>query len=145
MLKDNHYTRRLSIHKNFPKALLVEIMRPFLYHKYMYKYGIHGLEKTELHKRIINVKLKKFYNYNKLFGRIRYNTNCLTTPISNAISTTFNTQHIKFHEIKIRLGDTDFREHGYHSTLIIDHPLPFYEPSDTDTEPDSDIDFDMNM
>ena len=30
MLKENYYTRKLEIHNDFPKTLLVDIFRPFL-------------------------------------------------------------------------------------------------------------------
>jgi predicted metallopeptidase len=69
MLKDNFYTKKLTIHANFPKELLVEIFRPFLYYYYIVNYDIQGTHKINKYKTILYLKLKKFYQYNKAFGR----------------------------------------------------------------------------
>jgi len=69
MIKENPYTRKLTIHKEFPKEQLVEIFRPFLYYSYIVNYDIRGTHKVSQYKRILYYKLKKFYEYNKGFGR----------------------------------------------------------------------------
>ena len=69
MLKDNFYTKKLTIHTNFSKELLVEIFRPFLYYYYIVNYDIQGTHKINKFKTILYLKLKKFYQYNKAFGR----------------------------------------------------------------------------
>ena len=70
MLKDNSYTKKLTIHAKFPKELLVEIFRPFLYYYYIVNYDIQGTHKINKFKTILYLKLKKFYQHNKAFGRM---------------------------------------------------------------------------
>jgi len=69
MLSTNFFTKKLTIHKEFPKEQLVEIFRPFLYYYYIVNYDIRGTHKLSKYKRILHYKLKKFYEYNKAFGR----------------------------------------------------------------------------
>ena len=70
MLEDNKYTRKLLIHNNFPKKILVDIFRPFLFHYYMIHYYIKNTSKIYFSKILLHIKLKKFYEYNPLFGRV---------------------------------------------------------------------------
>ena len=99
MLKENVFTRKLIIHKDFSKKLLVDIMKPFLYYKYIADYGITGLVKTDLYKKILYYKLRKFYEYNRKFGKIIY-TNI---GLGNSIRQTFifDTDHITFESISL--------------------------------------------
>lgn len=69
MLSENFFTKKLTIHKKFPKEQLVEIFRPFLYYYYIVNYDIRGTHKLIQYKKILHYKLKKFYEYNKAFGR----------------------------------------------------------------------------
>jgi len=46
MLRHNEYTKKLSIHQNFPKKLLVDIFRPFLFHDYIIHYYIKRTSKV---------------------------------------------------------------------------------------------------
>ena len=69
MIKTHIYTKKLSIHKDFPKELLVEIFRPFLYYYYIINYDIKGTHKISKYRKILYLKLKQFYEYNKTFGR----------------------------------------------------------------------------
>ena len=69
MIKSNPYTKKLTIHKQFPKEQLVEIFRPFLYYNYIVNYDIRGTHKLAQYKKILYHKLKRFYEYNKAFGR----------------------------------------------------------------------------
>ena len=69
MLSANPFTKKLTIHKEFPKEQLVEIFRPFLYYSYIVNYDIRGMHKLAQWKSILHHKLRKFYEYNKGFGR----------------------------------------------------------------------------
>jgi hypothetical protein len=69
MLKSNKYTVNLTINERFPKNVLVDIFRPFLFHYYIVHYYIKNTSKMYNSKRILDIKLKKFYEYNPLFGR----------------------------------------------------------------------------
>ena len=69
MLRSNRYTKRYLIHKDFPKDILVEIFRPFLFYYYIINYDLKNTSKFYNYEQILYIKLKKFYEYNKEFGR----------------------------------------------------------------------------
>ena len=113
MLEKNKYTKNLIIDLMFPKDLLVEIFRPFLFHYFMSKYYIKGTTKIYNSKIILDHKLKKFVEYNRTFGRKLYKGN--GTFI-------YDTKHISFYDIPINLS------------------LGNNMDCDTDTDTDTDID-----
>jgi len=101
MLRHNQYTRKLTIHKNFPKDLLVDIFRPFLFHDYISNYYIKGTSKVYNSRHILGVKLKKFYEFNPAFGReiikiIKRNRKIIRQEH------VINTKHISFYNINIK-------------------------------------------
>jgi hypothetical protein len=69
MIKTNPYTKKLLIHNDFPKEELVEIFRPFLYYYFIVNYDIRGIHKISKYRKVLYLKMKKFYEYNKSFGR----------------------------------------------------------------------------
>jgi hypothetical protein len=100
MIKNNIYTRKLLIHEEFPKELLVNIFRPFLFCNYMSNYYIKGARKVSKLKKMLNYKLKKFYEYNTSFGRKVVKL----TKINNKIidnESGFNTNHMSFYKISV--------------------------------------------
>uniref|UniRef100_A0A6C0I8N7 Uncharacterized protein n=1 Tax=viral metagenome TaxID=1070528 RepID=A0A6C0I8N7_9ZZZZ len=118
MLKSNHYTRKLFIHNEFPKKTLVDIFKPFLYYYYIINYDIQGTERITKYKNILYLKLKKFYEYNKLFGRKKMhatprssngNSNSISFKISQRdwVPFSFNSNHISFYNILINEATTD--------------------------------------
>jgi hypothetical protein len=123
MLKSNHYSKHLSIDKDFPKELLVEIFRPFLYFYYIVNYGISETEKNYKYKIILNLKLRKFYEHNKLFGRKKIITQTFFKKIKNEVS--FNTSHIKFNEIDISSNSLI----DSITTLFLNSDFPRYLPN----------------
>jgi hypothetical protein len=114
MLNSNFYSKKLDIHVDFPKDLLLEIFKPFLYYYFIVNYDIQGTHRTSVFKRILYIKLKKFYKYNTTFGRKilhskpklfdNFNLTKKWQPFS------FITHHISFHNIKVYDTDTDFVE-----------------------------------
>jgi hypothetical protein len=102
MLKNNKYTKLLHIDEDFPKDKLVEIFRPFLYYYYIYNFDIKGSSKIHSYKLILYQKLKKFYQFNKLFGRknIALNTNFY---FKQQTTSKFNTNHIGFYDIPVKI------------------------------------------
>jgi hypothetical protein len=104
MLHSNVYTKKLSIHSDFPKDILVGIFRPFLYYYYTINYDIKGTNKISNFKIILNKKLKKFYEYNKAFGRkfIKLIMNSEKRVIKKEYL--FNTKHLPFNKINISDG-----------------------------------------
>jgi hypothetical protein len=105
MLKNNKYTKLLKIDDEFPKDKLVEIFRPFLYYYFIYNYDIKGTYKIYSFKTFLNQKLKKFYEYNKSFGR---KTITVTRSFNNKSKTSyvFNSKHIGFYQIPVTIIDT---------------------------------------
>jgi hypothetical protein len=73
-----------TIDKDFPKAVLVEIMRPYLYLFYITNYHIRGVKKIYNAKQKLKEHLKIFYKFNPQFGR-KY--------IINSKKKVFNTKH----------------------------------------------------
>ena len=100
MISNNEYTKKLNIHTNFPKDMLVDIFRPFLFYHYIANFFIKGTSKIYNVKQILNIKLKKFYEYNKIFGRqiiklIKKNNKIVKHEYI------INTKHISFYDIHI--------------------------------------------
>jgi hypothetical protein len=121
MLMSNVYTKNYKIHKDFPKDILVDIFRPFLFYYYIVHYDIKGTNKVVNYACSLAIKLKKFYLYNTSFGRRYIKT---TTRFNKIIKQEykFNTNHIDFNKINCCL---------YTETQINDE-------SDYDSDYDSD-------
>ena len=70
----------------------------FLFYYYIHNYDIKGTSKIYNYKQILYFKLRKFYEYNKVFGRriIKITRNSNKTVKKEY---TFNTNHISFHKI----------------------------------------------
>jgi hypothetical protein len=102
MLRSNKYTVNFLIHENFPKSLLVDIFRPFLFHYYIVNYYIKNTTKIYNSKKILYLKLKKFYEYNPLFGREFIKTKKKDDKIVR--HRYINKNYISFHDINIDLS-----------------------------------------
>jgi len=119
MLAANYYTRKLIIHQEFPIKTLIEIFKPFLYYFYIINYDIQGTQRIDSYKEILYIKLKKFYEYNKAFGRKMCNStikNKLLKRLNLPLipQTYFSTEHISFHNIIIQYSDmTDTHVSNY--------------------------------
>ena len=134
MLKNNKYSKLLEIDKEFPKDKLVEIFRPFLYYYYIFNYDIKGTSKIYNYKLILNKKLKKFYYYNKLFGRKTISVNKDFNNKTKTIS--FNTNHIgfyKIHEPNIQPPDSDFLflNRNARINILLENRIFIYNPTNT--------------
>ena len=95
MIQNNCYTNKLLIHDEFPKDVLVNIFRPYLFYYYIVHFSIKGTEKIYKYKNKLNDKLRKFYEYNSLFGRKM----CIGRRkkiIKSSFKIKFNTDHIHF-------------------------------------------------
>lgn len=135
MLRDNFYTRKLCIHKDFPKELLASIMRPFLYYKYMYKYGITGLDKTRIYRDTLFSKLKKFYEFNPSFGRKIYQYSISSGK--KIWTNSFNSKHISFYLIPVSLS-LSLSPSTSPLTPPRQHALLSFEYNSYDSEEDND-------
>jgi hypothetical protein len=101
LLSSNFYTNKLTIHKDFPKDLLVNIFRPYLFYYYLIHYSIKGTEKIQLYKNQLHIKLRKFYEYNTLFGR-KFCLGIRRKKLNKKpFSFKFNSDHINFYNVMI--------------------------------------------
>jgi|694.fasta_scaffold75413_2 hypothetical protein len=100
MLKHNYHTNKLIIHEDFPKDMLVDIFRPYLFYHYIIHYSIKGTEKIFKYKNQLHIKLRKFYEYNNLFGRKIY-TGSRRKFKKTPLTFRFITDHINFYNISI--------------------------------------------
>ena len=83
------------------KALIPdEIFRPFLLHYYNIHYTRKGEHYKNACSREFNIKLKKFYKFNPLFGR-KFVTGRRSGTNKANMSCIFNTDCIRFHNICI--------------------------------------------
>ena len=133
MLKYNDYTNKLIIHKEFPKDLLVDIFRPFLFYYYISNYYIKTTSKYYNSINLLYIKLKKFYEYNPAFGRkiiklIKKNNRVIKQEYI------LNTKYISFYDI-----------HFFNNTELTFNSDVSMENSDNDEEnSDNDEFYDEN-
>jgi hypothetical protein len=142
MLKSNPYTKLLIIHKDFPKELLVDIFRPFLFYYYIVNYDIKGTDKVYNYKLVLNYKLKHFYKYNNAFGRQYIK---VTTFFKKIIKKEykFNTDHITFYKIPYKRQSTIYSDQFIlinNSRFIINTDEQPDELDDVDDEQTDDVD-----
>jgi hypothetical protein len=98
MIQSNKYTKLLHIDSQFPKDVLVDIFRPFLYYFCVIRYDIRGTEKIHKYRGILEYKLFMFYKFNRAFGRkyvkiIKINGKMIKQEYL------FNTKHVTFYQI----------------------------------------------
>jgi hypothetical protein len=99
MLTSNKYTVNLKIHQDFPKDLLVDIFKPFLFYYYIINYYTRFCEKYNNYLNTLHYKLKKFYEFNPSFGRqiITIHKNYNNKIIKKEYL--YNIAHINFYNI----------------------------------------------
>lgn len=99
MLQNNRYARKLKIDPEFPKELLVSIFRPFLFYYYIINYHNKFCEKYNNYLYVLDIKLKKFYQFNPSFGRkiLKLQTNNKNKIVKKEYM--FNSKHINFYNI----------------------------------------------
>ena len=107
MLQNNYHTNHLTIHEEFPKDILVDIFRPYLFYYYVIHYNIKGTEKINTYKLHLHIKLRKFYEYNKLFGRKIY-TAARNKGVKTPLTFRFNSDHINFYNKIINNSNSKF-------------------------------------
>ena len=69
MLNENRYTKKWTIHPDFPRKTLINIMRPYLYLYYLIQYDVLNCEERVMCMASLGLYLGKFYKYNEQFGR----------------------------------------------------------------------------
>ena len=143
MLRNNIYTNNLCIHEHFPKDILVDIFRPFLYYDYIASYYIKGTTQIYYSKNLLYIKLKKFYEFNPAFGR--ENIKIIKKERIIGQEYIFNTRHISFYDINI---DTPTQTNNIFNPINILINMPIIDNSiiniigDDDGDEDGDDDGD---
>jgi len=100
---NNQWTKKLKIHREFPKDKLVAIFRPYLHLFYLYKYFTMGTEKTVESCELLIEKLKQFVLFNPKFGRKiikidkKFNFEKVAQCKERVITEYFNMNHIDFY------------------------------------------------
>lgn len=141
MVSNNVYINKLIIDSNFPKDVLVNIFRPFLLQYYKIHYSLKGAEYKNKNSTELNIKFKKFYDYNPLFGRKivtflvkgkgnekrTYSYKCYTNDtfitrsyVKKETKIEFNTKHISFYKINLENDSSDTDDLSDDSSLSDD-------------------------
>jgi len=77
MVLTNYHTQKLSICSEFDKDKLSRIMLPYFYLNEISFYSLNPDKKQQAIYEL-NIKLKRFYNYNPLFGRKTFGQNSVS-------------------------------------------------------------------
>ena len=107
MLHTNYHTNKLIIHEEFPKDMLVDIFRPYLFYHYVIHYSIKGTEKIHKYKKQLHIKLRQFYEYNNLFGR-KICIGSRRKINKRPFSFKYNSEHINFYNIAVNNSKCEF-------------------------------------
>lgn len=117
----------LSIHKNFPKNKLVEIMRPYLHLYFLSKYYVIGTEKITNSYEILVKKFDLFIRYNPYFGRKVFKLD----KNNKYLVDNYDENHMNFYKkydkcVFKRLPNIDHDEmFGYNGELDTDDSIDF--------------------
>ena len=157
MLNHNVYTNKLTIDKLFPKDLLVDIFRPFLFHHYISHYYIKATSTFYNSKDLLYNKLRQFYKFNPAFGRKTVKLIKKNDKIINK-EYILNTKHISFYNIpfsnkKIKIIETPLQAENrviaFLNNILLDHlydddESEILENSDDESEMLENIDEEQN-
>jgi hypothetical protein len=91
---------QINIDNNFPKNILINVMKPYLQLYLIFKHSYLEVDKKNAKNELI-YKLIKFYKYNNNFGRIIYKLTKTQIPSltkSSKMEVEYNTNHIDFYE-----------------------------------------------
>ena len=69
MLAEYYFSFKWKIHVDFPKDVLVDVMRPYLYLHYLVTFDIVSLRQASYSEILLHHALGQFFKANKLFGR----------------------------------------------------------------------------
>ena len=107
---NKEYTKKIYIHDDIPKDVLVNIFRPYLHLFYLFRYGVTGTAKRNIAFSQLRDKLKSFVEYNPLFGRkickVEYSTVTYNTIVDGI--PTIKKKHIKKNNVTFNLDHIDF-------------------------------------
>jgi hypothetical protein len=100
MLQSDKIGKKIKIDEDFPRDRLIHIMKPYLELYYKGTYTINETKRENYVTEYYN-KIKRFYDYNKQFGR-KHSERTFSINVNFSRPRTykmvFNDKHIKFHE-----------------------------------------------
>ena len=129
MLQSNYHTNKLIIHDDFPKDMLVDIFRPYLFYYYVIRYSIKGTEKIHKYKNRLHIKLRQFYEYNTLFGR-KICVGARRKKCRSPFKFVYNSEHINFYNIAIKNSKCIFETKTTGSNRIMHNHRSQHNDSD---------------
>ena len=105
MIENFNYTlinkkNKIIIDDDFPKDLLIKIMKPYLNVFFLSEYSLLNANGRMKYKKLLQNKLVEFQNFNPTFGRkiVKYVTIMNQEKILRKTVETFNSNHIVFHD-----------------------------------------------
>jgi hypothetical protein len=160
MITENiNIMHKIKIDKEFPRDLLIKIMRPYLHLYITSKYAIIGTEKRCISEMLLKRKLHDFAKFNPLFGRKKITTNFIFNKML-PLSITFNDKHINFYKtpslnpVDQSYLDEDedvqaeaeiqYEEDDEPNIIVNDNSRQFIYDSDSDSDSDSDTESESN-
>ena len=105
MIENFNYTlinkkNKIIIDDDFPKDLLIKIMKPYLNVFFLSEYSLLNANGRMKYKKLLQNKLVEFQNFNPTFGRkiVKYVTIMNQEKILRKTVETFNSNHIVFYD-----------------------------------------------
>ena len=88
----------IEIHPEFPRDVLVDVMRPYLYLYLLFHDHIHGTEKKAIASSLLKREVQRFLKYNHGFGRKQINASIHGNPFAagsqnRVFTSSFNDKH----------------------------------------------------
>ena len=143
MIENFNYTlinkkNKIIIDDDFPKDLLIKIMKPYLNVFFLSEYSLLNANGRMKYKKLLQNKLVEFQNFNPTFGRkiVKYVTIMNQEKILRKTVETFNSNHIVFHDKNKE--KKNFMES--HNLKYKEEP-DIFDLSDDEDEDDNDQDF----
>jgi hypothetical protein len=137
MMFNTYWFKRLSVDSDFPRNVLVDIMRPYLHLYYLYKYSVFGTTKSKESTKILEYKSYFFFNYNPGFGRKVIKINKIGVfSKKTKITESFNTDHLKFYSSFSSKNSFHCNRYNYLNTYVSN--VFYYNNSNEVLDNDSD-------
>jgi hypothetical protein len=144
MLKNDIYTEQYNIHPEFPKDILVNIFRPYLYYFFIVKHSTDGTNKFFNYRKILDTKLKRFYKFNECFGRKHIQITRYFGEVIK-IEHSFNMKHINFYGVKVEPVNEIKVTYNNPLGLLYSNTDEINSGLDMELDVDVDVDEDINM
>ena len=143
MIENFNYTlinkkNKIIIDDDFPKDLLIKIMKPYLNIFFLSEYSLLNANGRMKYKKLLQNKLVEFQNFNPTFGRkiVKYVTIMNQEKILRKTVETFNSNHIVFKD-KNKEKKNFMESHN----LKYKEDPDIFDLSDDEDEDDNDQDF----